>query len=83
MSFPEEKTFVNTPKGERMMCQAVQNLIDESTLTKLFEYVEHGTMKLAGAAREADLTIDQFRKEMTLKGYTVPERRTSKAVAVP
>ena len=66
-----------------MMCQAVQDLIDENTLTKLFEYVEHGSMKLADAAKEADLTIDQFKKEMTLRGYTIPKRRTSKAVAAP
>ena len=70
-----------------MMRQALQDLMDENykerRLMDLFEYVEHGTMKLAGAAREADLTIDQFRKEMALRGYTGPERRTSKAAAAP
>ena len=55
----------------------------ERRLMDLLKYVEHGTMKLAGAAKEANLTIDQFRKEMTLRGYTVPERRTSKTVAAP
>ena len=83
--FPEfskrKNTFVNTPKGERIMCQVVQELLDESNLTKLFEYVEHGSMKIASAAKEANLTIEKFKDEMSSRGYVVPQRKKSKATA--
>ena len=87
--FPEfskrKNTFVNTQKGERIMCQAVQDLIDETRkegkLTDLFEYVEQGLMTVANASKAAKLTKEKFKEEMALRGYTVPQRKNSKAAA--
>ena len=67
------------------MCQAVQDLIDETRkegkLTDLFEYVEHGSMKITSAAKEANLTIEKFKQEMSLRGYIVPQCKKSKATS--
>ena len=73
-----KNTFINTAKGESEMCEKVdrllQNQLQEAKLVNLFGYVERGSMKLAPAAKEANLSTDEFKAQMQMRGFTVPQR---------
>ena len=78
--------FVNTEKGEFEMCEKVDQLVKaqlkEAELMNLFGYVERGTMKLTPAAKEAKLSVKEFKTQMQMRGYNVPQsvrRQTSPA----
>ncbi|MBQ9210401.1 MAG: hypothetical protein IJ153_01770 [Clostridia bacterium] len=63
------------------MCEKVQKEFESMELFRLFGYVQRGSMKLAPAAREANLPTKEFKKQMILSGFSIPEtgRRTTVA----
>ena len=68
------RDITNTPiyipegKGEINVCEAVKDMIDESRLEgkiqTLVELVKEGTLSIVKAAAKANMTVEQFEKEM-------------------
>ena len=83
--FPEfskrKDMFVNTEKGENEMCEKVDQLAkareQEAVLSTLFRGVEAGGIKITFAAKEANLPLNEFKDQMRLRGFSVPQRRRS------
>ncbi len=81
--FPEfskrKDMFVNTKKGENEMCEKVDQLArqreQEAVLMTLFRGVEAGGVKVTFAAKEANLSLNEFKDQMRLRGFSVPQRR--------
>ena len=81
--FPEfskrKDMFVNTEKGENEMCEKVDQLArqreQEAVLMTLFRGVEAGGIKVTFAAKEANLSLNEFKDQMRLRGFNVPQRR--------
>lgn len=81
--FPEfskrKNMFVNTEKGENEMCEKVDQLAkareQEAVLSTLFRGVEAGGIKITFAAKEANLPLNEFKDQMRLRGFRVPQRR--------
>lgn len=74
-SFSNRKNvFTNTEKGELEMCEKVDQLVKQTRLTDLFVYTERGLMTLKNAAVAAELTPKEFRTQMQMNGYTVPQK---------
>lgn len=69
----QKNAFINTEKGEIAMCEKVQKEFDSMELFRLFGYVQRGSMKLTPAAREANLPPKEFKKQMILNGFSIPE----------
>ena len=86
--FPEfskrKNAFVNTRKGENEMCEVFERFArereHEAVLNILFEGVQDGGVKIAYAAKKANLSLDEFKEQMRLKGFTLP-RRNSRSTA--
>ncbi len=82
--FPEfskrKNTFVNSKKGENEMCEVFEQLLKEreheTVLNLLFEGVQDGGFKIAYAAKKANLSLDEFKNQMKLSGYTIPQRKS-------
>ena len=78
--FPEfskrKNTFVNTRKGEIAMCEVVEQLANERFLNLLFKGVQDGGVKIAYAAKQVNLSLDEFKNQMKLSGYTIPRRES-------
>ena len=51
----------------------INTAVEDTTRTNLYIYVQDGAMAIDYAARQANMTADQFRAEMTNSGYTVPQ----------
>ena len=82
--FPEfskrKNTFVNTKKGEIEMCEVVEQFARERVLDTLFECVQDGVIKnIASAAQKANLPLKEFKEQMSLRGFTVPQRKERSA----
>ena len=81
--FPEfskrKNMFVNTEKGENEMCEKVDQLArqreQEAVLMPLFRGVEAGGVKVTFAAKEANLSLNEFKDQMRLRGFSVPQRK--------
>lgn len=81
--FPEfskrKNMFVNTEKGENEMCEKVDQLArqreQEAVLMTLFRGVEAGGVKVTFAAKEANLSLNEFKDQMRLRGFSVPQRK--------
>lgn len=69
----QKNVFTNTEKGEIAMCEKVQKEFESMELIRLFGYVQRGSMKLTPAAREANLSPREFKKQMIMSGFTIPE----------
>ena len=69
-----KKVFTNTEKGEFEMCEKVDQLVKQTRLTDLFIYTERGLMTVKNAAVAAELTPKEFRSQMQMNGYKVPQR---------
>lgn len=74
ISFGERLAPTNTEKGELEMCEKVDQLVKQTRLTDLFVYTERGLMTLKNAAVAAELTPKEFRTQMQMNGYTVPQK---------
>ena len=88
--FPEfskrKDMFVNTKKGEKIMCEKVDQLArqreQEAVLITLFKGVQDGGLRVTYAAKEANLSLNEFKDQMRLRGFNVPQRKgRSSAVA--
>ena len=87
--FPEfskrKNIFVNTEKGEREMCEKVDQLArereHEAVLVTLFEGVQDGGLRVTYAAKKANLSLNEFKDQMRLRGFSVPQRRRRTAAA--
>ena len=81
-----KNTFVNTEKGETEMCEKVEQLfserIKESNLNLLFKGVEDGGIKISYAAQTANLPISEFKSQMQMRGFTIPQRKSRVSVSV-
>lgn len=88
--FPEfskrKNAFVNTRKGEIAMCEVVEQFAKEreheAVLNLLFEEVQDGCVKIAYAAKKASLSLDEFKEQMTSRGYTIPQRKSRSTESV-
>ena len=69
-----KNVFTNTEKGEIEMCEKVDQLVKQTRLTDLFIYTERGLMTVKNAAVAAELTPKEFRSQMQMNGYSVPQR---------
>lgn len=81
-AFSKQKlAYTSTEKGEIAMCEKVQKEFESMELLRLFGYVQRGSMKLTPAAREANLPPREFKKQMIMSGFSIPEtgRKTSSA----
>ncbi len=58
------------------MCEVIEQLANERVLNLLFEEVQDGCVKIAYAAKKANLSLDEFKEQMTLRGYTIPQRKS-------
>ena len=80
--FPEfsrrKNTFVNTKRGEIEMCELFEKFAKERerevVLNLLFKGVQDGGVKIAYAARQVNLSLNEFKDQMRLRGFTVPQR---------
>lgn len=87
--FPEfskrKNLFINTEKGEREMCEKVDQLArereHEAVLVTLFEGVQDGGLRVTYAAKKANLSLNEFKDQMRLRGFSVPQRRRRTAAA--
>ena len=81
--FPEfskrKNMFINTEKGEIEMCEKVDQLArereHEAVLLTLFEGVQDGGTKITYAARKANLSLNEFKDQMRLRGFNIPTRQ--------
>ena len=81
--FPEfskrKDMFVNSQKGENEMCEKVEQLArqreQEAVLITLFEGVQDGGIRVTYAAKKANLSLNEFKDQMRLRGFSVPQRR--------
>lgn len=48
----------------------------EYMMTLLFEGVQAGGGKVSYAAKKADLSVAEFKKQMVMKGFVLPKRNT-------
>lgn len=81
-AFSKQKmVYTRTEKGEITMCEKVQKAFESMELLRLFGYVQRGSMKLKPAAREANLSPKEFKKQMIMSGFSIPEtgRKSSAA----
>ncbi len=85
--FPEfskrKNVFVNTEKGEAKMCEVVEQFAKERVLNMLFECVQDGGLTISFAAKKANLSPDEFKEQMRLKGFTAPQRTPRRGRAIP
>ncbi len=58
------------------MCEVVEQFVRERVLNLLFEEVQDGGLKIAYAAKKANLSLDEFKEQMKLRGYTIPQRKS-------
>ena len=63
---------INEQVNERVN-ERVNEQVNTTTRTNLFTYVQNGDMMIENAARNANMTPDQFRAEMEKNGFRVPE----------
>ena len=84
--FPEfskrKNTFVNTEKGEIKMCEVFEQFARERMLNLLFECVQEGGVKIAFAAKKANLSPEEFKNQMKSRGFTIPQRKSRSAASV-
>ena len=87
--FPElskrKNMFINTEKGEIEMCEKVDQLArereHEAVLVTLFEGVQDGGTKITYAARKANLSVNEFKDQMRLRGFIIPTRQARRTAA--
>lgn len=72
--------FINSEKGENEMCEKVEKLFKEREkellLNTLFKGVQSGGLRITYAAQEAGLSLNDFKTEMQMRGYIVPQSRS-------
>ena len=68
------------------MCEVIEQLLKEreheAVLKLLFEGVQDGGMKIAYAAKKANLSLAEFKEQMRLRGYTIPQRKSRSTESV-
>ena len=69
-----KNVFTNTEEGEVEMCEKVDQLVKQTRLMDLFIYTERGLMTVKNAAVAAELTPKEFKNQMLMNGYSVPQR---------
>ena len=61
------------------MCEKVDQLtnerVQEAVLLNLFEGVQDGGTKITYAAKKAELSLNDFKDQMRLRGFKVPQRK--------
>ena len=62
------------------MCEVVEQFVKERVLNLLFEGVQDGAYKIAYAAKQVNLSLTEFKEQMTSRGYTVPQRKSRSSV---
>ncbi len=72
-------SLIKTKKGENEMCEKVDQLtnekVQEAVLLNLFEGVQDGGTKITYAAKKAELSLNDFKDQMRLRGFKVPQRK--------
>ena len=53
--------------------EEIKTAINDSMRMNLFTYVQDGAMAIDHAAKQANLSTDQFRAEMADRGFRVPQ----------
>ena len=60
------------------MCEKVDRLfqqeLQKNRMIDLFGYVEKGGMSVSFAAKQAEMTPKEFKNQMVIHGFTVPQR---------
>ena len=68
------------------MCEVIEQFVKEreheAVLKLLFEGVQDGGFKIAYAAKKANLSLVEFKEQMRLRGYTIPQRKSRSTEAV-
>ena len=67
------RTWRDIFKVDEEINTAVSTAINDSTRMNLFTYVQDGAMAIDYAAKQANLSTDQFRAEMADRGFRVPQ----------
>ena len=66
-------------EGENEMCEKVDQLArqreQEAVLVTLFEGVQDGGLRVTYAAKKANLSLNDFKDQMRLRGFSVPQRK--------
>jgi len=61
------------------VCEKVDQLArqreQEAVLVTLFKGVQDGGLRVTYAAKEANLSLNEFKDQMRLRGFSVPQRR--------
>ena len=74
-----QKKRICLVEGENEMCEKVDQLArqreQEAVLMTLFRGVEAGGVKVTFAAKEANLSLNEFKDQMRLRGFSVPQRK--------
>ena len=68
-------------KGEIKMCEVFEQFARERMLNLLFECVQEGGVKIAFAAKKANLSLDEFKNQMKSRGFTIPKRKSRSAAS--
>ena len=64
------------------MCEVFEQFARERMLDLLFEEVQDGAVKIAYAAKKANLSLEEFKDQMKLRGFTTPQRKSRSAASV-
>jgi len=68
------------------MCEKVDQLAKEreheAVLVTLFEGVQDGGTKITYAAKKANLTLNEFKDQMRLRGFKMPNKRVRRTTTV-
>ena len=79
-----KNVFINTEKGEIEMSETLEQYYKQREhdymMTLLFEGVQDGGVKVSYAAKKAELSVAEFKKQMVMKGFVLP-KRNSRSVA--
>jgi len=70
---------METAEMDLEMCEKVDQLArqreQEAVLLTLFKGVQDGGLRVTYAAKEANLSLNDFKDQMRLRGFNVPQRR--------
>ena len=64
------------------MCEVVEQFVRERVLNLRFEEVQDGEVNISYAAKKANLSLGEFKNQMTLSGYTIPQRKSRSTESV-
>ncbi len=64
------------------MCEVVEQFVRERVLNLLFEEVQDGEVNISYAAKKANLSLGEFKNQMSLRDYTIPQRKSRSTESV-